>query len=106
MPFASSVSRSTARDDARRKGTRGQHQRTRTLLEELFNGPFAARRPRLAYTLAIREAPLRVLHAQQIDLLKTWRAHAAADRLQESEAMLPDLLLSINALASGLRTTG
>ena len=83
-----------------------EHQRTRTLLEELFNGPFAARRPRLAYTLAIREEPLRVLHAQQIDLLKTWRAHAAADRLQESEAMLPDLLLSINALASGLRTTG
>jgi phosphoenolpyruvate carboxylase len=73
---------------------------------ELFNGPFAKRRPRLAYTLEIREKPLRVLHAQQIALLKTWRAHSAAQQTEASEAILPDLLLSINALASGLRTTG
>jgi phosphoenolpyruvate carboxylase len=83
-----------------------EHTRTRTLLEELFNGPFAARRPRLAYTLAIREEPLRVLHVQQIALLKTWRAHVRAGESDASEALLPDLLLSINALASGLRTTG
>lgn len=83
-----------------------EHTRTRTLLEELFNGPFAKRRPRLAYTLEIREEPLRVLHAQQIALLKTWRAHSATQETEASEAMLPDLLLSINALASGLRTTG
>ena len=83
-----------------------EHTRTRTLLEELFNGPFAARRPRLAYTLAIREEPLRVLHVQQIALLKTWRAHVRAGETDASEALLPDLLLSINALASGLRTTG
>lgn len=83
-----------------------EHNRTRLLLEELFNSSFAKRRPRLAYTLAIREAPLRVLHAQQIALLKTWRAKVAAGETEASEAMLPDLLLSINALASGLRTTG
>ncbi|MDB6070505.1 MAG: Phosphoenolpyruvate carboxylase [Verrucomicrobiales bacterium] len=83
-----------------------EHTRTRTLLEELFNGPFAARRPRLAYTLDIREEPLRVLHAQQIAILKIWRAHVTAQETEASEALLPDLLLSINALASGLRTTG
>ncbi len=83
-----------------------EHTRTRLLLEELFNGPFASRRPRLAYTLAIREEPLRVLHVQQIALLKTWRAHVSAGETESSEALLPDLLLSINALASGLRTTG
>ncbi len=83
-----------------------EHTRTRTLLEELFNGPFAARRPRLAYTLAMREEPLRVLHTQQIALLKTWRSRIAAGEAEAAEAMLPDLLLSINALASGLRTTG
>lgn len=83
-----------------------EYHRTRTLLEELFNGPFAKRRPRLAYTLAIREEPLGVLHAQQIALLKTWRDKVAAGDTAASEAMLPDLMLSINALASGLRTTG
>ena len=31
-----------------------EYHRTRTLLEELFNGPFAKRRPHLAYTPAIR----------------------------------------------------
>jgi hypothetical protein len=28
------------------------------------------------------------------------------DRLDAAEAMVPDLLISVNALASGLRTTG
>ena len=47
-----------------------------------------------------------MLHSQQITLLKTWRAKVAAGDTATSEAMLPDLMLSINALASGLRTTG
>jgi len=80
--------------------------RTRTLLEELFRGTFAARRPRLAYTLAIREEPLLVLHAQQVNLLREWRTRQSSGDSEIAEAMLPDLLISINALASGLRTTG
>ncbi|HCN75740.1 MAG TPA: phosphoenolpyruvate carboxylase, partial [Verrucomicrobiales bacterium] len=83
-----------------------EHQRTRLMLEELFQGTFRQRRPRLAYTLEIREEPLAVLHAQQITLLREWRAHQEAGRAGDAEAMLPDLLISINALASGLRTTG
>lgn len=83
-----------------------EYQRTKSLLEELFKGTFDARRPRLAYTLAIREEPLRVLHAQQVNLLRDWRAKIQAGENDEAEAMLPDLLISVNALASGLRTTG
>lgn len=83
-----------------------EHQRTRTLLEEIFQGSFETRRPRLAYTLAIREEPLGVLHAQQIDLLRRWRGLLAEGRADAAEALLPDLLVSVNALASGLRTTG
>jgi len=83
-----------------------EYHTTKSVLEELFKGTFEARRPRLAYTLAIREEPLRVLHAQQIGLLRTWREHVQADRLDAAEAMVPDLLISVNALASGLRTTG
>jgi phosphoenolpyruvate carboxylase len=80
--------------------------RTRELLEDLFQGTFAERRPRLAYTLHIREEPLRVLHHQQVNLLREWRARMTSGNTDNAEAMLPDLLISINALASGLRTTG
>lgn len=83
-----------------------EYARTQRILEEIFKGTFAARRPRLAYTLAIREAPLRVLHAQQVNLLREWRACISAGEMEQAEGMLPDLLISINALASGLRTTG
>lgn len=83
-----------------------EFKRTRELLEDLFQGTFATRRPRLAYTLEIREEPLRVLHHQQVNLLREWRACLAAGETEGAEAMLPDMLVSINALASGLRTTG
>lgn len=82
-----------------------EYQRTRSILEELFGGTFKARRPRLAYTLEIREEPLKVLHAQQIALLRLWRERMASAP-ETAEEMLPDLLISVNALASGLRTTG
>ena len=84
----------------------GEFERTKSLLAELFDGPMEQRRPRMAKTLGIREAPLRVLHQQQIMLLREWRAHLAADREAQANALLPKLLLSINAIASGLRTTG
>jgi phosphoenolpyruvate carboxylase len=60
----------------------------------------------LAFTLALREQPLHVLHRQQIELLKVWRAKVAEGDAVGAEGMIPDLLVSINALASGLRTTG
>ena len=84
----------------------GEFERTRSLLAELFEGEMHDRRPRMAKTLEIREAPLRVLHQQQIALLREWRGHLAEDRTTEADALLPKLLLSINAIASGLRTTG
>ncbi|KAB2638124.1 MAG: phosphoenolpyruvate carboxylase [Verrucomicrobia bacterium] len=80
--------------------------RTGDLLAELFDGAMADRRPRMAKTLGIREAPLRVLHHRQIALLRQWRELVTAGRSQDADALLPDLLLSINAIASGLRTTG
>jgi phosphoenolpyruvate carboxylase len=83
-----------------------EFDRTRVLLAELFDGEMKDRRPRMAKTLEIREAPLRVLHQQQITLLREWRGHLAAERTTEADSLLPRLLLSINAIASGLRTTG
>ncbi len=83
-----------------------EFERTRTLLAELLDGGMRARRPRMAKTLEIREAPLKILHQQQIALLREWRGHLANERTAQADALLPKLLLSINAIASGLRTTG
>ena len=83
-----------------------EFERTRSMLAELFDGGMEQRRPRMAKTLAIRDEPLAVLHHQQISLLRDWRAGLVAGDSQEAEAVLPKLLLSINAIASGLRTTG
>jgi phosphoenolpyruvate carboxylase len=84
----------------------GELERTRAAVRDLFQGPFAARRPRMARTLDIREEPLRVLHMQQISLLGEWRSRLAAGDATGADAMIPDLLISVNAISSGLRTTG
>ena len=79
-----------------------EFDRTRAMMTEIFKGTFEERRPRLAFTLQIREQALTQLHRQQVALLRDWRKLSG----REAETMLPDLLLSINAIASGLRTTG
>ncbi len=84
----------------------GEFQRTAETLDALFGRPAATRRPRAAKTLALRADALRVLHRQQIGLLSQWRDLGEAGDEDGAKAMLPELLLSINAIASGLRTTG
>jgi phosphoenolpyruvate carboxylase len=83
-----------------------EFERTRTQLAELFDGGMETRRPRMAKTLTIRDEPLDVLHQQQISLLREWRGHLSSADSDAAEEILPKLLLSINAIASGLRTTG
>ncbi|MEO1856971.1 MAG: phosphoenolpyruvate carboxylase [Rubritalea sp.] len=79
---------------------------TRELLTEVFNGSFEQRRPRMSKTLDIREEPLQVLHKQQVNLITEWRALKAAGKEEAAEELYPRILLSINAISSGLRTTG
>jgi len=78
---------------------------TQQLLEKIRGRPMAERRPRMLKTLELRAEALRILHLQEISLLRRWRKLRATDEAA-AETMLPDLLLSINAIASGLRTTG
>jgi phosphoenolpyruvate carboxylase len=82
---------------------RDEYERTRRMLEVIFDGPLEERRPRLRRLLALRDEGLHTLHRQQIDLLRRWRAEDDAAR---SEALLLKVLLTVNAIASGLRTTG
>jgi phosphoenolpyruvate carboxylase len=70
----------------------------RTHLARLFPRQIHIRRPRYAKTLALRDQPLRILHEQQVELLRKWR--------ESDEEITRDLIFSISAIASGLRTTG
>jgi phosphoenolpyruvate carboxylase len=77
-----------------------EHQRTRAILAELFGGgPIEQRRPRLVKAIAIRREALLRLHREQIALLREWRSSRA-------EHLLPPLLVTVNAIAGGLKTTG
>lgn len=84
----------------------GEFRNTQSMINQIFGAPRGVRRPRMEATLALRESGLRVLHQRQIGLLRAWRGHRAAGEDTQAEAILPSLLLSINAIASGLRTTG
>lgn len=80
---------------------------TRKMLDEVFGGgDLERRRPRMVKTLKLRHRGLRLLHTQQIAQLKRWRTLRDAGKKREANDMLPELLLSINAIAAGLRTTG
>ncbi|HEY1015188.1 MAG TPA: phosphoenolpyruvate carboxylase [Herpetosiphonaceae bacterium] len=80
--------------------------RTTRMLEAVYGGPLAERRPNVARANAARQDGLALLHRQQLRMLRDWRGLRAAGAHQEAEALLLKLLLTVNALASGLGTTG
>jgi len=83
--------------------------KTQAAMQSIFGGTLETRRPRMIKTLEVRARALGILHDQQLELLKQWRAACNACKSGEvgkADELLPELLLSINAIASGLRTTG
>jgi len=80
--------------------------RTREKIEWLYDGPLSERRPNIQRMMNLRSSGLRVLHRQQIDLLKMWRSYHRMQQTKEADQLIPQLLLTVNAIASGLGTTG
>ena len=80
-------------------------RKTRRMLRKVFGGTLAERRPRMGKTLELRASALAILHQEQIKTLAAWRRNRN-DNPAKAEELLPRVLLSINAIASGLRTTG
>jgi phosphoenolpyruvate carboxylase len=80
--------------------------RSTRMLERIYGGPLADRRPNIDASLRVRRQPLRVLHRQQIELLHRWRALGRHGDDEGAAALLPALLLTVNAIASGLGATG
>lgn len=83
-----------------------EYERTHRMLEAIFGGPLAERRPRIESMLGLRREALRPLHAQQVESLRRWRAlrGIADERLVED--LESQLLLTLSAIASGLGSTG
>jgi phosphoenolpyruvate carboxylase len=84
----------------------GEFERTRRGLEALYGGPLAERRPNVQRALDTRRATLRLLHHQQIELLRRWRVLQQTGDQLAAEPLLLHLLLTVNAIASGIGTTG
>lgn len=82
------------------------HRRARDVLRELFGGNLEKRRPRLVKAIAIRRHALLRLHREQIRLLGAWRDAVRRGRGHEADRILPGLLVTVNAIAGGLKTTG
>jgi phosphoenolpyruvate carboxylase len=76
-----------------------EYQHAQILIDELFGGAAAARRPRLAQAIRLRECALKPLHAEQVRLLAAWRKEPTGEKLQT-------LLLTVNAIAMGQKMTG
>jgi len=83
-----------------------EYDRTRAALEEIYGETLEQRRPRTARMLDIRRGKLEKLHKIQIDGLIKWRSEKKLLLKAEVENGLAGLLLVVNAIASGLRTTG
>jgi phosphoenolpyruvate carboxylase len=80
-----------------------EREKTIEVLEEIYGGPLAERRPNISRVLDDRRGALRPLHKRQVTLISRWRAETDDDRRAE---MLTDLLVTVNAIASGLGSTG
>jgi len=81
-----------------------EHALTVEMLERLYGGPLAEKRSVVHRSLTLRAQPLLGLHERQIQLLQRWRAEPSESA--NREAIRKELLLTVNAIASGLGTTG
>ncbi|HYL38872.1 MAG TPA: phosphoenolpyruvate carboxylase [Bryobacteraceae bacterium] len=83
-----------------------EYNRTRDILDDLLGGNRARRRPRLIKAVEIRRHALMRLHREQIRLLREWREALRDGRTSEADQILQALLVTVNAIAGGLKTTG
>ncbi len=81
-------------------------KRTREMFELILERPISDRRTQHWYSNVIRATAMEDLHRKQIELLKVWRDQKLKGDTTRAEDTLTSLLLTINAIAGALRTTG
>lgn len=80
-------------------------EKTRKLMQELLGRPMKERRKNHYYSTGLRAEALTVLHKNQISHLKQWRKSADKSEEEKNE-LLNQLLISVNAIANAMGTTG
>ena len=83
-----------------------EYHRTKQMLELLYGHKLRERRPRLYQMIEFRSERLKPLHDLQIRQLSEWRSLKKDGNEDLAAEKLPDMLLVLNAIASGLGTTG
>jgi len=83
-----------------------EYHRTKKYIEILFAEPLETQRLNVNKFIALRKEGLDMLHHQQIKLLKQWRELQSSGKQEESDTLLLELFLTVNAISGGLRTTG
>lgn len=84
-----------------------EQRTTREMLEAIYGGPLDKMRASLQPVIDRRHQALAPLHTHQIRLLRQWRAAQAAGECGDSvDDLQLQLLLLVNAIASGLGATG
>jgi phosphoenolpyruvate carboxylase len=84
---------------------RAEHALTGEMLGVVYAAPVRAVRPRVQAQIDRRDRALEPLHRRQIDLLRQWRRQRDAGE-PAAAASLSTVLLTVNAIASGLGGTG
>ncbi len=82
-----------------------ERRHTIAQLESIYGGSLAERRPHISRSLGLRNEGLLGLHHHQIRLLQDWRCCLRQNEPDGAAPLLDHLLLTVNAIASGLRTT-
>jgi phosphoenolpyruvate carboxylase len=82
-----------------------EFERTEGMLEIIYESPLAEKRPNVQQGTSLRREPLSHLHLQQIELLRAWRQLPERGDSPAGQEMLIQLL-TVNAIANGLGTTG
>ncbi|HKJ78341.1 MAG TPA: phosphoenolpyruvate carboxylase, partial [Prolixibacteraceae bacterium] len=80
-------------------------KKTRRLMQELLGRPMKERRKNHYYSTGLRAEALTILHKNQVSNLRQWRKSAEESEEVKNE-LLNQLLISVNAIASAMGTTG
>ncbi|WP_297091565.1 phosphoenolpyruvate carboxylase [uncultured Draconibacterium sp.] len=82
-----------------------EFEKTQNLMNELLGRPINERRKNHYFSTKLRAEALETLHRYQVNYLEKWRSQAFGNENEKQET-LNKLLLSVNAIANAMGTTG